>query len=194
MRLLRVGPAEAGRPAVLVDATARAVSPTRRSMLLGVVGAFSSVGTLVIAPLLQFMLERWDWRVGVALFVGLALAMIPAALMAGAVDRLPPPAAKRAGRGEGIGLARAHRRLQGQSDLVVIVNGAGRQGGKEASHQRARRGDGAINRGPFHQTADDTQILLRRRELVHAVTLYCKVQTRANVFFTCRFFRRRTGI
>ena len=40
-----------------MTATARAVSPARRSLLLGIVGAFSSVGTLVIAPLLQFMLD-----------------------------------------------------------------------------------------------------------------------------------------
>src|SRR5215207_6610406 len=45
-----------------MTATGRAASPARRSMLLGVVGAFSSDGTLVIAPLLQFMLARWDWR------------------------------------------------------------------------------------------------------------------------------------
>ena len=63
-----------------MTATARAVSPARRSFLLGVVAAFSSVGTLVIAPLLQYMLEHWDWRVGAALFVVLAIAMLPADL------------------------------------------------------------------------------------------------------------------
>jgi MFS family permease len=94
-----------------MTATARAVSPARRSLLLGVVGAFSSVGTLVIAPLLQFMLERWDWRVGVALFVALALAMVPAALMAGAVDRMPQPVEARAGMGEVVGLALSNRRF-----------------------------------------------------------------------------------
>jgi MFS family permease len=94
-----------------MTATARAASPARRSMLLGVVGAFSSVGTLVIAPLLQFMLARWDWRVGVALFIVLALAMLPAAFMAGAVDRIPQPVEKRAGMGEVVGLALCNRRF-----------------------------------------------------------------------------------
>ncbi|MSP02466.1 MAG: MFS transporter [Acetobacteraceae bacterium] len=94
-----------------MTATARAVSPARRSMLLGVVGAFSSVGTLVIAPLLQFMLERWDWRMGVALFILLALAMVPAAFMAGAVDRMPQPVEKRASMGEVVGLALRNRRF-----------------------------------------------------------------------------------
>ena len=36
--------------------TARAASPERRSVVLGIVGAFSSVGTLVIAPVLQALL------------------------------------------------------------------------------------------------------------------------------------------
>ncbi len=94
-----------------MTATARAVSPERRSMMLGVVGAFSSVGTLVIAPALQFMLARWDWRVGVLLFILLALAMLPAAFIAGAVDRMPQPAEKRAGMGEVVGLALRNRRF-----------------------------------------------------------------------------------
>jgi predicted MFS family arabinose efflux permease len=94
-----------------MTATARAVSPARRSMLLGVVGAFSSVGTLVIAPLLQFMLEQFDWRVGVALFVLLSLAMLPAAFMAGTVDRMPQPIEKRASMGEVVNLALRNRRF-----------------------------------------------------------------------------------
>jgi predicted MFS family arabinose efflux permease len=96
-----------------MTATARAVSPARRSMLLGVVAAFSSVGTLVIAPLLQFMLERWDWRLGAALFVVLALVMVPAAFMAGAVDLVPQPVEKRApmSMGEVVGLALRNRRF-----------------------------------------------------------------------------------
>jgi MFS family permease len=94
-----------------MTATARAVSPARRSMLLGIVGAFSSIGTLMIAPVLEFMLERWDWRVGAVLFILLALAMVPAAFMAGAVDRIPHPIEERAGMGEVVGLALRNRRF-----------------------------------------------------------------------------------
>jgi hypothetical protein len=36
-------------------------------------------GGLRPAPLLQFLLEHWEWRVGVALFIVLALVMVPAA-------------------------------------------------------------------------------------------------------------------
>ena len=79
-----------------MTASARAVSPERRSQVLGLVGACSSVGTLLIAPSLQFMLARWDWHVGVVFFLLLAAAMLPAAFMAGAVDHMPLPEEKRA--------------------------------------------------------------------------------------------------
>ncbi|MGD9878682.1 MAG: MFS transporter [Reyranella sp.] len=79
-----------------MTATARAASPERRSIILGIVGAFSSVGTLVIAPALQALLGAWDWRWGGVLFVLLALAMVPAAMITGRVDRVPQPTAPRA--------------------------------------------------------------------------------------------------
>src|SRR4029077_5138781 len=72
-----------------MTAAARASSPERRSVILGIVGAFSSVGTFVIAPVLQALLGVWDWRWGAVLFVILAAAMVPAAAITGRVDRLP---------------------------------------------------------------------------------------------------------
>jgi predicted MFS family arabinose efflux permease len=93
-----------------MTAAARAVSPERRSVVLGAVGACSSVGTLVVAPSLQFMLARWDWRVGAVFFVLLAVAMLPAAFMAGAVDRMPHPAEHRATMREVVGQAFRSRR------------------------------------------------------------------------------------
>jgi MFS family permease len=93
-----------------MTASARAVSPERRSAILGAVGACSSVGTLVVAPSLQFLLARWDWHFGVVFFLLLAVAMLPAAYMAGAVDRLPRPVEKRATMGEVVGQAFHSRR------------------------------------------------------------------------------------
>jgi len=94
-----------------MTATARAVSVERRSVMLGIVGAFSSVGMLVIAPILQFLLARWDWRIGAGMFIVLALAMLPAAFVTGAVDRVPQPAQKRATFGEVVRLALSNRRF-----------------------------------------------------------------------------------
>jgi len=94
-----------------MTATARAASPERRSVVLGIVGAFSSVGTLVIAPVLQALLGVWDWRWGAALFVLLAAAMVPAAMITGRVDRLPQPALQRASAAAAIGEALRNRRF-----------------------------------------------------------------------------------
>jgi len=94
-----------------MTATARAASPERRSVVLGIVGAFSSVGTLVIAPVLQALLGVWDWRWGAGLFVVLALAMMPAAAITGRVDRLPQPALHRASAASAIGEALRNRRF-----------------------------------------------------------------------------------
>ena len=95
---------------IAMTASARAVSPERRSQILGLVGACSSLGTLLIAPSLQFMLARWDWHVGVVFFIILAVAMLPAAYMAGAVDRMPRPDEKRATMREVLGTAFRNRR------------------------------------------------------------------------------------
>lgn len=93
-----------------MTASARAVSVERRSQVLGMVGACSSLGTLLIAPSLQFLLARWDWHVGVVLFIVLAAAMLPAAFMAGAVDRIPRPVEQRATMREVVGTAFRSRR------------------------------------------------------------------------------------
>jgi predicted MFS family arabinose efflux permease len=95
---------------IAMTAAARSVSPEKRSQILGVVGACSSLGTLLIAPSLQFMLARWDWHVGVVFFVLLAAAMLPAAYMAGAVDRMPKRDETRATMREVVGTAFRSRR------------------------------------------------------------------------------------
>jgi MFS family permease len=94
-----------------MTATARAASPARRSVILGIVGAFSSVGTLVIAPILQALLGTWDWRWGGVLFVVLAMAMVPAAMITGRVDRMSLPSAHRASVAGVIGEALRNRRF-----------------------------------------------------------------------------------
>src|SRR5580704_13704168 len=93
-----------------MTAAARAVSPERRSVILGAVGACSSVGTLLIAPTLQFLLAHWHWHVGVVFFLLLALIILPFAFMAGAVDRVPAAAEQRASMREVLGEALRNRR------------------------------------------------------------------------------------
>jgi MFS family permease len=75
-----------------MTACARAVAEDRRSVVLGIVGAFSSVGTMIIAPIVQGILARFDWHAGTVLFMALAVLMLPAAFLAGGADNQPAPA------------------------------------------------------------------------------------------------------
>ncbi len=77
--------------AVAMAASVRPVAPAMRSMVLGLVSAVGSLGAMIAAPLGQTFMQAWDWRVGAAFFVVLALAMLPAAWFAGRVDALAPP-------------------------------------------------------------------------------------------------------
>lgn len=70
---------------------ARPVPAALRSTALGMVSAAGSVGALIAAPIGQVLTEGWGWRAGVWGFLLLALAMLPAAWIAGRVDRMPAP-------------------------------------------------------------------------------------------------------
>jgi len=94
---------------IAMTACARAVSEERRSVMLGVVGAFSSVGTMVIAPTAQEFLARFDWHIGLVLFMVLAVAMLPAAWFAGGADGLPTKDRDVAPMKEVLGQALRHR-------------------------------------------------------------------------------------
>ena len=92
-----------------MTACARAVPEDRRSTMLGIVSAFGSLGTLMIAPAVQALLARWDWHVGMAFFLVLGAAMLPAAFLSGGADRLPRSGRDTASMGEVIGRAMLHR-------------------------------------------------------------------------------------
>src|ERR1051326_2751285 len=103
-----------------MTASARAAPLNRRSTILGVVGACSSVGTLVIAPSVQFLLARWHWQVGGVFFRRLAASILPAAFLAGGVDRLPHPVEKRATMREIVGSALRDRRYLVMSGAYFV--------------------------------------------------------------------------
>ncbi|MGF6309812.1 MFS family permease [Bradyrhizobium sp. i1.8.4] len=77
--------------AIAMSVAARAVPETVRSTVLGMVSAAGSLGALLSAPLGQILNEGFGWRVGLAGFVILSIGMIPAALYAGGVDKIPLP-------------------------------------------------------------------------------------------------------
>jgi predicted MFS family arabinose efflux permease len=77
--------------AIAMSVAARAVSTTVRSTVLGIVSAAGSLGALLSAPLGQMLNEGYGWRTGLAGFVVLSLALLPAAWFAGRVDQIPLP-------------------------------------------------------------------------------------------------------
>nr|WP_282571867.1 MFS transporter [Roseomonas acroporae] len=81
--------------ALAMSVASRAVSVELRSTVLGIVSAAGSLGSLLAAPVGQVLLEGFGWRAGVAGFAVLSLAMLPAAWVAGRVDRVALPPAGR---------------------------------------------------------------------------------------------------
>jgi predicted MFS family arabinose efflux permease len=62
-----------------------------RSAVLGAVSAAGSLGAMLAAPIGQALNQAYGWRVGVIGFAIMALIMLPAAWVAGRVDRVPLP-------------------------------------------------------------------------------------------------------
>lgn len=79
--------------AIALAVGSRAVPARSRSLILGVITATGSLGALLSAPLGQALIIELGWRAGVLGFLVLALGMLPAAWLAGRVDRLPLPTA-----------------------------------------------------------------------------------------------------
>jgi predicted MFS family arabinose efflux permease len=78
--------------AIAMSVAARAVPASVRSTVMGIVSAAGSLGALLSAPLGQLLNEGYGWRTGLAGFVVLSVAMLPAAWFAGGVDEVPLPA------------------------------------------------------------------------------------------------------
>jgi predicted MFS family arabinose efflux permease len=98
----------------------RPVPVAVRSTVLGVVSAAGSLGALISAPLGQVVAEGMGWRAGVLAFVVLALAMLPAAWIAGRVDKVPVPPSP----GGDAGNARAACRMALRHPPFLIMAGA----------------------------------------------------------------------
>ena len=62
-----------------LSASARVVSPTKRSLVLGTVSAAGSIGSFVAAPLAQGLIVAHGWHAAIIGFLGLCAVMVPAA-------------------------------------------------------------------------------------------------------------------
>ena len=83
--------------AMAMAVTARTVSAARRSTMLGVMSAAGSIGTLIAAPIGQFLQDADGWRLGVLGFALMAALIVPAAWLAGRTDRRAEPTGAQAG-------------------------------------------------------------------------------------------------
>lgn len=76
--------------AMTMSLTSRLVPASVRSTALGIMSAAGSVGAMFTAPLGQLLESLYDWRVGLIGFTVVALIIIPAAWLAGRVDKAAP--------------------------------------------------------------------------------------------------------
>jgi predicted MFS family arabinose efflux permease len=72
---------------VLLGVIARATAPERRIQRVGLVAATGSLGTVVLAPLGQAVVEGFGWRASLTTFAAVAASM---ALLAFLLRKLPP--------------------------------------------------------------------------------------------------------
>jgi predicted MFS family arabinose efflux permease len=92
-----------------MTACVRAVSEERRSMMLGLVSAAGSLGTLVVPLATQALLAHEPWQIGMLFFVLMAVAMLPAAYWAGGADSIPGHGAATTSMREVLGQAMRNR-------------------------------------------------------------------------------------
>lgn len=76
--------------AMTMSVTSRLVPPTIRSTALGMTSAAGSIGAIFIAPYGQILETTFDWRFAAYGFAALAFLIIPAAWVAGRVDKEAP--------------------------------------------------------------------------------------------------------
>lgn len=73
---------------VLLGAVSRAAPPERRTEVVGIVSAAGTLGILVLAPMGQWIIDAFGWRMGVFTYAGIAAAIALFSLML----RVPAPA------------------------------------------------------------------------------------------------------
>lgn len=68
-------------------ASARAVSVTNRTFILGIISAMGSIGSFIAAPLAEGLISTQGWMIAMIAFIGLCVIMLPAAFFVGSGDK-----------------------------------------------------------------------------------------------------------
>jgi predicted MFS family arabinose efflux permease len=103
-------------------ASAKVVSPAKRSLALGTVSAAGSLGSFIAAPLAQGLIVGYGWQAAIAGFLALCAIMIPAAFYAGAEDKAAPrPLPGAMGRDAGMSLKDALYEAAHHKGYVIMA-------------------------------------------------------------------------
>lgn len=97
---------------VAMNVASRTVSPARRTLAMGGVGAVGSLGLMLASPLAQGLISSSGWQSAMMAFIVLALVMLPAAWLAGGADRIrleSSPGARDQTVGQAVREAAGHR-------------------------------------------------------------------------------------
>ena len=89
-------------------------------MVLGLVSAAGSLGTLVVPLATQALLTREPWQTAVLLFVLMAVVMLPAAYWAGGADKIPVQSKARTSMREVLGQAMRNRQFMVMSGAYFV--------------------------------------------------------------------------
>ena len=103
-----------------MTACVRAVSPARRSTMLGVVSAVGSLGTLVVPLATQALLAREPWQIGALFFMLITIGMLPASFLAGGADKMQGHSTATASMREVLGQAMRNRPFRVMSGAYFV--------------------------------------------------------------------------
>ena len=73
---------------IAMSVTARTVSPLKRMVALGTVSALGSLGMAIVSPIAQSLISSSGWQTAIVAFIGIIAVMLPAAFLAGGVDKI----------------------------------------------------------------------------------------------------------
>jgi MFS family permease len=71
-----------------LNITARAATVAGRSVAMGAVSALGSLGLILASPMAQSLITNHGWKAAMVGFLGFCAVMLPAAVLAGRVDRI----------------------------------------------------------------------------------------------------------
>ena len=76
---------------IALGAVARATSPEKRSLALGLVTSIGSFGQFAVLPITQFFIDGFGWQVSLMLLSGIAASMLAACLVLHLQDKSSAP-------------------------------------------------------------------------------------------------------